>query len=98
VEIRYGERRIGVHVRAAGRHEIVSRPKHHASIPMGSAPSRKTLIHVQAAAPEVEQPPLAVCESCAGATACPAGNAKRSALPRYWSQPATVNGKHSCRS
>lgn len=70
VEVRYGDRRVADHDRAERRHEIVRKPEHHEGIPTGpTRPAGKTLIHVQATAPEVEQRSLDVYEACAGAAA-----------------------------
>lgn len=65
VEVRYGADRIALHAPAAKRHQIVTQSEHHQGIPLGSARTGKTLIHIQQGAPVVEQRPLEAYESLA---------------------------------
>ncbi len=65
VEVRYGAERIAAHAPAARRHQIVTRSEHHQGIPLGNPRPAKTVIHIQQAAPVVEQRPLEAYESLA---------------------------------
>ena len=66
VEVRYGAEQIAIHSRARRRHEVVTRPEHHAAIPLGSErQGSKILVHVRETAPVVEIRPLAVYENVA---------------------------------
>jgi len=67
VEVHYGGKRIAVHPRASGKHQIMTVPEHHQGIPLGiRGRSTKTLVHIQQTAPVVEVRPLAAYESVAG--------------------------------
>jgi transposase len=65
LEVHYGGERIAVHVPAQGQHQVVTLREHHEGIPLGNAPSGKTLIHIAQSAPVVEHRPLAAYESLA---------------------------------
>ena len=65
VEVRYGAERIAWHAQTAKRHQVVTQSEHHVGIPLGSARTAKTLIHIQQGAPVVEQRPLEAYEGLA---------------------------------
>jgi Mu transposase-like protein len=66
IEVRYGSERIAAHAPAVRRHQVVTMGEHHEGIPLGTRTTGKTLVHIQQAAPVVEQRPLAAYESLAG--------------------------------
>jgi hypothetical protein len=47
------------------RHQVVTIGEHHEGIPLGNRTTGKTLVHIQQAAPVVEQRPLAAYERVA---------------------------------
>lgn len=65
VEVLYGRERIAVHSQARHKHAVVTQAEHHRGIPLGARHERKTLIHIQDAAPVVEIRSLATYESVA---------------------------------
>jgi len=65
VEILSGQKPIAVHQKASQRHAIVTRPEHHAGIPLGAVQSQKIQIQIRETAPAVEERPLAAYESAA---------------------------------
>lgn len=54
------------HAPAAKRHQVITIGEHHENIPLGNRTTGKTLVHIQQAAPVVEQRPLAAYETLAG--------------------------------
>jgi transposase len=66
IEVRYGADRIASHAPAAKRHQVITIGEHHENIPLGNRTTGKTLVHIQQAAPVVEQRPLAAYETLAG--------------------------------
>jgi len=66
VEVHDGRQRIALHRQAERRHTVVTEPEHHRGIPLGSAPSGKTLIQIRETAPVVEVRSLAAYESAGG--------------------------------
>jgi hypothetical protein len=69
VEVRHGSERIALHAPAIRRHQVVTHAPHHHGIPLGSARTGKTLVHLQQGAPIVEQRSLAAYEALAMAGA-----------------------------
>ena len=65
IEVRYGSERIAMHARAAKRHQVVTQTEHHQGIPLVTARSGKTLVHIQQGAPVVEQRSLDAYEALA---------------------------------
>jgi hypothetical protein len=60
------QERIARHARAEHRHSVVREDEHHAGIPYGAPPARKTLLRLRQAAPVVEDRPLSVYDTFAG--------------------------------
>jgi transposase len=63
VEVRYGGERVAVHARARRKHQLVTQPMHHESIPLDSnGAGSKILVHLRETAPVVESRSLAAYE------------------------------------
>jgi len=66
VQVHFGSERIASHSAATGKHQTITRPEHHQSIPFRSTGNeRKTLIHLRQTGPVVQVRPLAAYETLA---------------------------------
>ena len=67
LEIRCGGKRIALHDIAAAKHQVVTEPEHHKGIPFHAGRNGgKTLVHLRAGAPVVDQRSLTAYDSLAG--------------------------------
>jgi transposase len=66
VDVHYGQERIARHRRAEHRHSVIREDEHHAGLPYGAPPARKTLLRLRQTAPVVEDRPLSVYDTFAG--------------------------------
>jgi hypothetical protein len=67
LDIRCGSQRIALHSIATAKHQVVTESEHHKGIPFHAGRnSGKTLVHLRAGAPVVDQRSLAAYDSLAG--------------------------------